>query len=108
MKNVVQSVSNEESCIGTHEIVETANSGSSASHEINTSPSQGDAAAVPTQEQRPRTRLQNNIKRPKWFSDYVCLLSCAREPNSWHEAIENADWRGAMDIEYGALIKNNI
>jgi hypothetical protein len=48
MKNVVQSVSNEESCIGTHEIVETANSGSSASHEINTSPSQGDAAAAPT------------------------------------------------------------
>jgi hypothetical protein len=53
MKNVVQNVSNEESCTGTHEIVETANSGSSASHEINTAPSQGDAAAAPTQEQRP-------------------------------------------------------
>jgi hypothetical protein len=84
-----------------------ANSGSSASHEINTSPSQGDAATTPTQEQRQRTRLQNNIKRPKRFPDYVCLLSCAREPSSWHEDIENADWKGAMDTEYGALIKNN-
>jgi hypothetical protein len=107
MKNVVQNVSNEESCTGTHETVEMANSGSSASHEINTAPSQGDAAAAPTQEQRPRTRLQNNIKRPKEFPDYVCLLACAGEPSSWHEAIENADWKGAMDTEYGALIKNN-
>jgi hypothetical protein len=107
MKNVMQNVSNEESCTRTHEIIETTNSGSSASHEINTSPSQGDAEAAPTQEQRPRTRLQNNIKRPKGFPDYVCLLSCAREPSSWHEAIENADWKGAMDTEYGALIKNN-
>jgi hypothetical protein len=39
MKNVVQNVSNEENCTGTHKIVETANSGSSASHEINTAPS---------------------------------------------------------------------
>jgi hypothetical protein len=97
MKNVVQNVSNEESCTGTHETVETANSGSSASHEINIAPSQGDAVVAPTQEQRPRTRLQNNIKRPKEFPDYVCLLACAGEPSSWHEAIENADWKGAMD-----------
>jgi hypothetical protein len=39
--------------------------------------------------------------------DYVCLLACVGEPSSWHEAIENADWKGAMDTEYGAFIKNN-
>jgi hypothetical protein len=40
--------------------------------------------------QGPRTMLQNNIKKPKDFSNYVCYLAWTRELESLGEAMENA------------------
>jgi hypothetical protein len=40
-------------------------------------------------------------------SDYVCYLSCTGEPESLGEAMENAKWKEAMNVEYDALMRNN-
>jgi hypothetical protein len=58
---------------------------------------------------RPRTRLQNNIRKPKTYTDgtvrYVCL-TVSGEPKSVEEALNHERWRGTMDEEYQALLKN--
>jgi hypothetical protein len=58
---------------------------------------------------RLRTRLQNNIKKPKVYTDgtlpYACLTQSG-EPKSGAEAMEHDEWRGAMNEEYDALQKN--
>jgi hypothetical protein len=60
---------------------------------------------------RPRTRLQDNIVKPKKFTDgtvhYGRLgLMSTREPQSLSEALDNENWKGAMDVEFSALKKN--
>jgi hypothetical protein len=60
---------------------------------------------------RPRTRLQDNIVKPKKFTDgtvhYGRLgLVSTREPQSLSEALDNENWKGAMDVEFSALKKN--
>ena len=59
--------------------------------------------------QRPRTRLQDNIRQPKQYTDGTIrygLLSEVKEPRSLDEALVSPDWKAAMDTEFQALIKN--
>jgi hypothetical protein len=53
------------------------------------------------------TKLRNNIKKPKYFSDYMCYLTCTGEPESLGEAMEDPKWKEAMHYEYDALMKNS-
>jgi hypothetical protein len=52
---------------------------------------------------RPRTRLQDNILKPKKFTDVTVRYDehhdflCTHEPHSLHEAIADANWKEAMD-----------
>jgi hypothetical protein len=48
--------------------------------------------------QRPRTRLQNNISKPKSFGDnFVCLMTVTGEPRDYDEAVVQQEWRSAME-----------
>lgn len=61
------------------------------------------------QHQRPVTRLQHGIRKPKVFTDgriHWCNLAVTTEPSTLQEALNNADWKLAMDKEYDALIRN--
>jgi hypothetical protein len=56
-----------------------------------------------------RTRLQKGIRNPKTYTDGTVrysFLCTTGEPQNFHEALSNTDWRKAMDEEYDALIKN--
>jgi hypothetical protein len=60
---------------------------------------------------RPRTRLQHNIVKPTVFTNGTVrydhlgmLMTC--EPKNLHEALSDSNWKGAMDEEFSALIKN--
>jgi hypothetical protein len=61
---------------------------------------------------RPHTRLQSNILKPKKYTDGTVRYDdrrgflCAREPRSLHEALTDEKWKGAMDAEFSALMKN--
>jgi hypothetical protein len=53
--------------------------------------------------------LQSDIRTPKVYTDgivrYVCFTSTS-EPQSLDEALENKNWKQAMDLEYTALMNN--
>lgn len=66
----------------------------------------GSNAVATPQQIHPRTGLQNNIVKPKDFSDYVYLLTTTGEPEMLQEALESKRWKEAMDSEYQALLKN--
>jgi hypothetical protein len=56
-----------------------------------------------------RTRLQNNIIKPKkLFPGMIRFANfcSSSEPESLHEALADANWKLAMDQEYSALINN--
>jgi histone deacetylase 1/2 len=63
----------------------------------------------PPEVQRPRTRLQSGIVKPKQFTDgtirYGHLCSTG-EPQSLEEALGDPRWKKAMEDEYAALQKN--
>jgi histone deacetylase 1/2 len=67
-------------------------------------------AVVPVSLDRPRTRLQSGVSKPKKFTAgtiryaYFCSIG---EPSSTAEAFSNFRWKAAMDEEYDALIKNS-
>jgi hypothetical protein len=61
---------------------------------------------------RPLTRLQSNIVKPKVFTDDTVfydrlgmLATC--EPHTVAEALQDKNWKGAMDEEILALQRNN-
>jgi hypothetical protein len=57
--------------------------------------------------ERPRTRLQNNISKPKSFGDdFVSLMTVTGEPIDYDEAVVQQEWRSTMDDEFLALEKN--
>jgi hypothetical protein len=66
------------------------------------------AVPVPPVE-RPHTRLQSGVSKPKKFTDgtiryaYFCSTG---EPSSIAEAFADSRWKAALDEEYNALIKN--
>jgi histone deacetylase 1/2 len=67
-------------------------------------------AALVLSPDRPRTRLQSGISKPKQYSNgtiwyaHFCLTG---EPSTTSEALQDSRWKDAMDEEYVALIKNN-
>jgi hypothetical protein len=57
---------------------------------------------------RPRTRLQDNIVKPKKFTDGIVHydklgLISTREPQSLQDALSDEHWKKAMDEEFLAL-----
>lgn len=52
---------------------------------------------------RPRTRLQDGIRKPKVFTDghdrYGCFISTG-EPHNVEEALSHSQWKHAMDYGY--------
>jgi hypothetical protein len=69
-----------------------------------------DISNIPTMTQ-PRTRLQDNIVKPKKFTDgTVCYdnlgLVSTREPQSLQAALGDEHWKRAMDEEFSALQRN--
>jgi hypothetical protein len=57
---------------------------------------------------RPRTRLQNNISKPKKFGDdFVCLLTTTGELRYYEEVATWQEWSKAMNAKYQALERNN-
>jgi hypothetical protein len=60
--------------------------------------------------QRLRTRLQSGIHKEKIYTDGTVkysFLSSTGEPCNIVEALEDSNWKQAMDTEYNALMKNN-
>lgn len=61
------------------------------------------------QAQRPRTRSQHGIVRPKQYTDgtirYGNLCSIG-EPQTLQEALSDTNWKRAMEEEYAALLRN--
>lgn len=68
------------------------------------------ATTVTGQEaQRPRTRLQSGIRKEKVYTDGTVkwgMLTSTGEPENLQDALQNNNWKCAMDAEYMALIKN--
>jgi hypothetical protein len=66
---------------------------------------------LPPAETRPHTRLQHNIVKPIVFTDgtvrydHLAMLMI-REPKNLHKALSDSNWKGAMDEEFFALVKN--
>jgi hypothetical protein len=62
--------------------------------------------------QRPTTRFQHGISKKKIYTDGTIpygkcsLLTHTGEPTSLDEALENTNWKNAMDDEFAALQKN--
>ncbi|WVZ51017.1 hypothetical protein U9M48_002209 [Paspalum notatum var. saurae] len=67
------------------------------------------ATPVPPAPTRPATRLQQGIRKPKVYTDGSVrygFLAENKEPSNLQEALENKNWKQAMDEEYMALVKN--
>lgn len=65
---------------------------------------------LPQQVDRPRTRLQSGIRKEKMYTDGTVkygLFISSGEPQYLEEAINDKNWKTAMDSEYMALMKNN-
>ena len=71
------------------------------------SPEIADSATAP---QRPKTRSQSGISKPKTYTDGTVrysMLTSTGEPRDVHEALGDDRWLKAMEEELGALHKNN-
>jgi hypothetical protein len=61
---------------------------------------------------RPTTRAQRRIHRPRVYTDGTIrygkhgFLTQSGEPYSVDDALADTNWKNAMDLEYGALMKN--
>lgn len=62
------------------------------------------------QSQRPTTRLQQGIRQPKQYTDgtirWGMSVIASEEPSTVVEALQDSKWKGAMDVEYKALMNN--
>jgi hypothetical protein len=71
-------------------------------------------AAPPTVSPTPalrtiRTRLQQGIRKPRQYTEGTVrygILTVAGEPTDLREALQDVQWKKAMDDEYTALIDN--
>jgi hypothetical protein len=87
-----------------------ASGGNNISTRILCAPSPG--FSMPTTEMitRPRTRLQDGIRKEKKFAYgtiwYGCL-AMIREPQDLSSALRDKNWKAGMYDEFNALIKNN-
>jgi hypothetical protein len=67
------------------------------------------ALAYPASPPAARTQLQKGIRNPKQYTDGTIrysFLYTTGEPENLTKALNNANWRKAMDEEYDALTKN--
>jgi hypothetical protein len=74
------------------------------------SPFSGSSALAPEVVTRPRTRLQDGIRKEKVFTDGTVRYGCfaiSEEPQDLSTALEDKHWKAAMGDEFNALIKNN-
>jgi histone deacetylase 1/2 len=75
---------------------------------ISSSGSSAEQAVVPPQ--RPITRLQRGIHKPKLYTDgtvrYGLSIAASGEPNSVSAALKDSRWVAAMDSEFQALQRN--
>lgn len=65
---------------------------------------------VQSSPRQPRTHLQDNIRKPKQYTDGTVrygLLTQTLEPTSLHDALTSPNWKHAMDLEFDALMKNH-
>jgi hypothetical protein len=70
---------------------------------------QGSTASTEPEAQRVRTRLQSEISKPKIYTDGTIRyanLSSTGEPENLDEALNDPNWRKAMQEEITALHKN--
>jgi hypothetical protein len=61
------------------------------------------------QQARPRTRLQSGIRKEKVYTDGTIkydFFTSSDEPRNVEEALNDKNWKEAMDSEYMALMKN--
>jgi hypothetical protein len=61
------------------------------------------------QQIRPRTRLQSGIRKEKVYTDGTVkhgVFTSSDEPCNLEEALNDRNWKEAMDYEYMALMKN--
>jgi histone deacetylase 1/2 len=68
------------------------------------------AAAHAILSERPHTRLQSGVSKPKKYIDgtiWYAYFCSNGEPSTTAEAFIDSRWKPAMDEEYDALIKNN-
>jgi hypothetical protein len=69
-------------------------------------PAPAAVAAVPD---RPRTRLQGEIRKPKVYTDghvRYGFYASTSEARNVEEALASKHWKEAMELEYDALMKN--
>jgi histone deacetylase 1/2 len=74
-------------------------------------PAPGSFVAIEAIEQqaRPRTRLQSGIRKEKVYTDGTIkydFFTSSDEPRNVEEALNDKNWKEAMDSEYMALMKN--
>ncbi|OIT34754.1 retrovirus-related pol polyprotein from transposon tnt 1-94, partial [Nicotiana attenuata] len=55
---------------------------------------------------RPVTRSQNNISKPKQVFDYLAIVTTEPLPTTYNQAQKSAHWREAMKLEFEALMNN--
>jgi histone deacetylase 1/2 len=73
-------------------------------------PDPGATVAPPNLPQRPVTRLQQGIRKPKTYTDgtirYGQLAASSDESPTLEHALVDKSWKHAMDMEFDALIRN--
>jgi hypothetical protein len=86
--------------------------GSSAPYGSSALPAPSESVASPIEPaapQRPATRLQHGIRKPKLYTDgtirYANLVSTDESP-SLRDALSDSRWKSAMEVEFSALMKN--
>ena len=76
---------------------------------MTTSDTAPSASSAPTADTCPRTRLQSGIRKAKAYTDGTIkygFLTSSGEPQNLDEAMDDRNWKAAMDSEYLALMKN--
>jgi histone deacetylase 1/2 len=72
-------------------------------------PDQANSQSATPNQSRPRTRLQSGIRKEKVYTDGTIKYSfftSSDEPRNLEEALNDKNWKKAMDSEYMALMKN--
>jgi hypothetical protein len=73
---------------------------------------QGPTTGPATETRRPGTRLSKGIRQPRVYKDgtirydHLGRFTASGEPQFLQEALEDKNWKHAMDLEYSALMKN--
>jgi hypothetical protein len=61
------------------------------------------------QQQRPRTRLSEGIRRSRVYADgtiHYGMLTTIGEPSNLADTFSDSNWKRVMDAEFDALVRN--